>query len=254
MCFHRHFKVFCLDLKPKTHQNNINSDFIGLLGFVCNFYFVKFAQICCADSIALAREHGIERKHCARLFTLAFVRFNFNLAHLPFGFVNSAAKCYHSTSQPVSQPSFDSCMGGYATSIYAQFCMLNSHIFFFFACDFNFYDGVVRRSYYAFAPAQCNVPLFLFIVAQLVSVIVDYCVVIIRLKHIFWFLCVCVIMDICVCGCLLDCVSEHFTLFFYIVCICPFLHFATCPLHVPKSNRIQERIIYVCVFSLLFLL
>lgn len=72
MCFHRHFKVFCLDLKPKTHQNNINSDFIGLLGFVCNFYFVKFAQICCADSIALAREHGIERKHCARLFTLAY--------------------------------------------------------------------------------------------------------------------------------------------------------------------------------------
>lgn len=103
MCFHRHFKVFCLDLKPKTHQNNINSDFIGLLGFVCNFYFVKFAQICCADSIALAREHGIERKHCARLFTLAFVRFNFNLAHLPFGFVNSAAKCYHSTSQSASQ-------------------------------------------------------------------------------------------------------------------------------------------------------
>lgn len=91
------------------------------------------------------------------------------------------------TSQPVSQPSFDSYMGGYATSIYAQFCMLNSHIFFFFACDFNFYDGVVRRSYYAFAPAQCNVPLFLFIVAQLVSVIVDYCVVIIRLKHIFIF-------------------------------------------------------------------
>lgn len=56
-------------------------------------------------------------------------------------------------------------------------------------------------------------------------------------------------MDICVCGCLLDYVSGHFTLFLlYIVCICPFLHFATCPLHVPKSNRIQERIICVCVF------
>lgn len=104
MCFHRHFKVFCLDLKPKTHQNNINSDFIGLLGFVCNFYFVKFAQICCADSIALAREHGNRAQTlCALIHSSLFVRFNFNLAHLPFGFVNSAAKCYHSTNQPASQ-------------------------------------------------------------------------------------------------------------------------------------------------------
>lgn len=46
-------KYFAMDLKPKTHQTNINSDFIGLLSSVCNFlfcccfFFQITLKICC---------------------------------------------------------------------------------------------------------------------------------------------------------------------------------------------------------------
>lgn len=187
-----------MDLKPKTHQNNINSDFIGLFAVRVQFSMLsKFASknlLLTVETICLCKVHShsccswmIHEADSLLLFFVVIrraiervrVRFVWVVMLLPYMHIFRLAIAFAHTSFVVLLR-----VVGFFYSLFLPFVAnLNA-----------FMTVCILRDLVMLLPIFRFYAMFMFIVSFIVvvvSVIVDYCVVIICLKHTF-------IMNICV--------------------------------------------------------